>query len=353
MTKPITKMNACDITFKGKEALEKGNLDKAIAYYELACELEPESITALTGKINCLLEKGDIDEAVKTTKNIKYHDDPLAPTLIKTLFALYNKTLKLDKLTSTSTNVDADDIQKLNTLWDTYYEALEEVYGDVYKSSEIQTNGFKTGCLPTKLSEPLLKEIDAAESDPWSADSYRDGFAHTPDAVQYEGAINKALDHLKIHPALLECLNKTTHELAPTVSEAIGTAWRVLNVRIWKTFPHKEGEDLLGSLAWHHDGMPDGMLKLLIYMSDISADTGTVEWKDADDNSSILTGPVGTWLLFQNSGVLHRGVPPKDKNALRKVVEITLTPSILNDQTVIIGGNNARHPWKFWQTDLS
>jgi len=239
-----------------------------------------------------------------------------------------------------------------NAVWEQYYKVLGAVFGEQYRSSEIIRKGFVTGCLDSDLTTRLVKMVERAGTVPFTSNHARENFAFSSGVDQYEDTINADHHHFKLTPAMLWQLNEVTQTLSPTIQKAIGTPWRVLNVRIWNTPASNAIEERKGSLAWHLDGMPPDMLKLLIYLTDLSPETGSVEWKLSENETSALEGPAGSWMLFQNSGVIHRGIPPIKPGTHRTMLELTITPSAINNLTVVHGGNNARHPWRFWQTDL-
>ena len=239
-----------------------------------------------------------------------------------------------------------------NDVWDQYYQELQSLYGDRYLQSEIKTKGFVTGRLDADLTTRLQDMVEPADTALFKASDAKDAYAYSPNVEAYEDTINADHHHYALTPAMLWQMNEITETFDPIIRKAIGTPWRVLNVRIWKT-PAAIPETVhKGSLAWHDDGMPPDMLKLLIYLTDLSPETGMVEWKVSEDETATLQGPAGSWLLFQNSVVFHRGIPPTKPGTHRTLLEITLTPSAVNNTTVVHGGNNARHPWRFWQTDL-
>ena len=245
-----------------------------------------------------------------------------------------------------------DDASTCNAVWEHYYKGLATVFGEQYRSSEIIRKGFVTGCLDSDLTARLVRMVERADTIPFTSEHYKEDFAFSPSVKQYEDAINTDHRHLKLTPAMLWQLNEVTQTLAPTIRKSLGTPWRVLNVRIWNTPASSADAERKGSLAWHHDGMPKDMVKLLIYLTDLSPDTGSVEWKISENETTSLEGLAGSWLLFQNSVVIHRGVPPIKPGKQRTILELTISPSAINNQTVVHGGNNARHPWRFWQTEL-
>jgi len=245
------------------------------------------------------------------------------------------------------------DVTTCNAVWDRYFELLGQQLGERYRASELMTNGFVTGRLDANLTTRLQDMAKNATEINFKADDATDDYAFTPNARPYEAGINVDHRHLHLTPEMLWHLNDATEALDGAVQDAIGTPWRVLNARMWNTPTPAQVSKGQGSLAWHDDGMPRDMLKLLVYLTDQSADTGTVEWKISDTETTALQGPAGSWLLFKNSVVFHRGIAPTRAGCQRTMLEFTLMPSLKNQTSVIHGGNNGRHPWRFWQTDFA
>jgi len=245
------------------------------------------------------------------------------------------------------------DVLTCNALWEGYYQHLSELYGDSYLKSEIKNNGFVTGQLDSDLTSRLIEMVEQANVIAFSAADSRADFAFSPNVSEYESAINSDHQYLDLTTTMLWQVNTLLTTMDPIIQNAIGTPWRALNVRVWKTTALAVGAETIGSLDWHDDGMPKDMLKLLVYLTDLSLETGSVEWKVSETETTHLIGPAGSWLLFQNSVVFHRGRPPTEPGTHRTLLEITLTPSAMNVPTIVRGGNNARHPWRYWQTDLT
>ena len=116
---------------------------------------------------------------------------------------------------------------------------------------------------------------------------------------------------------------------------------KVVNTRIWTINKTALRE---GPNAWHTDGMAPGVYKVMCYLTAPSRQTGTTEIKNPDGSLAHVKGEDGTVLLFDNSGIEHRGVPPTDES-LRFTVEVTLIPCLgVEDHTPVFAGTNAQYP---------
>jgi len=142
---------------------------------------------------------------------------------------------------------------------------------------------------------------------------------------------------------LPEILRLTFETLAAPVAACLGTRWRVLNVRAWKTRP---GAEVMGPNAWHRDGFPRFALKLMIYLTGANEEIGTTEIELEDGSRQTICGPEGTWLLFQNGDLRHRGIAPLKGE--RVLVEITLGPSLRFNASPVFAGLNSAYPYHPW-----
>jgi hypothetical protein len=120
--------------------------------------------------------------------------------------------------------------------------------------------------------------------------------------------------------------------LKKQVSDCLGSAWRVLTIRGWKS-----PDTILnfGPNGWHSDGMPTGIYKIMYYPYGASEEKGGCELK-LSTGVHRLVGPPGTWLLFKNSTIVHRGITSQVGERL--AIEITLSPFLENDLRPISAG---------------
>ena len=108
--------------------------------------------------------------------------------------------------------------------------------------------------------------------------------------------------------------------LKDPVAEILGCPWRVLNVRSWVTRPGASG----GPFAWHTDGLPKEMLKIMIYSTPCDKEHGGLAVDIGGGETQRLQGQAGLWVLFYNSKLKHCGIPPTLGE--RVATEITLVP---------------------------
>lgn len=127
--------------------------------------------------------------------------------------------------------------------------------------------------------------------------------------------------------------------LKPRVAEVVGAPWAILNVRSWTT----PAGPTTGPNAWHRDGMPKEMFKIMLYLTPVGDGLGGIELGIGHETIRTIHGPAGTWLLFYNSVIQHRGVAPTQPGFERVASEITLIASREFDLELRFLGLNARY----------
>ena len=81
------------------------------------------------------------------------------------------------------------------------------------------------------------------------------------------------------------------------------------------------------NFTWHKDGYPEIFKKILIYPFSLSKKNGTISIKkNSDSNVKTFYSKKSSFLLFENSKVLHKGILPKNKNLIRPLIQLTVIP---------------------------
>jgi hypothetical protein len=121
------------------------------------------------------------------------------------------------------------------------------------------------------------------------------------------------------------------------IEQELGSQFRVLNVRAWSAKP---GTDF-GPSAWHVDGGSKFLRKIMIYPLPPNKINGTLEFFDRHGHKNTIISDRPLAVVLDSSTLLHRGRPGDTEN--RPAIEITITPSVENDVTLIFAGQNARY----------
>ncbi len=124
-----------------------------------------------------------------------------------------------------------------------------------------------------------------------------------------------------------------------------GSPWRVLGARGYKLTANSVSA---GPNEWHLDGLPLCLCKVMLFLTPLDVQRGTIQIRLANGQEMTLEQPAPTWLLFRPSELSHRGIPPLSESAERFTVEATLVSSVAFDQMPVFAGNNARHPYYPW-----
>jgi len=124
---------------------------------------------------------------------------------------------------------------------------------------------------------------------------------------------------------------------------ALNSPFRVVQLRAWTTVPNASQ---FGPSDWHKDGLEPGHLKMMIYPLGLGGANGALALKTEHSPSQeeIIEGEEGLVIIFQNSDIEHRAIPPKDGGS-RPTIEITLQRLFVQpqDDAPFIGTPNDRH----------
>jgi tetratricopeptide (TPR) repeat protein len=205
------------------------------------------------------------------------------------------------------------------------------------------SSGYQTGQLPENLVKAFIYEMDTTTQVPIREEDHLPGYYYHAGLRELEGKLNSGSKFYGPTAKQLETVHKITDSLEPDITRCLQTSYRIVNVRIIKTLSNATR---MGPNEWHSDGFPADILKILIYFTPIGVGMGTTEIRLADGSEVSPEGPAGTWLLFRNTELLHRGVPPN--NGERLAMELTIVPSLRQDSSPIFAGLNASYPEFPW-----
>jgi tetratricopeptide (TPR) repeat protein len=285
---------------------------------ELVSSLIPD-IAEVYFKIGNALEKeGRFEEAIKSYQRAIALDPELLESNYRLLWEVYDKFVKV-----AAPEIDPD--------------------LDFGPDQDFALRGFKQGTLPQEEVTAFRHSLKNAPEQLILQEDAPPGYVSHTGLKQYEKDLNSSHTHLSLGSEQLRRLSSLLQALAKPIAKCIGTPWRVVNVRCFKT--HSWAVET-GPNEWHTDGFPLCVKKFLIYLSEVGAEKGTTELKFSDGSIASVTGPDGTWLLFRNSEILHRGVAPI--HGERFALEITIVPSLINDQRPVCPGLNANYPKLPW-----
>lgn len=210
-------------------------------------------------------------------------------------------------------------------------------------SPEFAARAYLVGHLPPVLVERALAMVRRARVIEMRAGDSLPGYRSSEKVYKVAKTLNAGHRYFMPEPVDRVALSSLIAALGPEVHRALGTEWRVVNTRILETLPSAA---IMGPNAWHGDGFPPELLKIMVYLSPAGPACGTTEFQLQGGATSCIEGPAGTWVLFRNSTVIHRGVPPT--TGTRLAIEITLAPSWRRSTEPVFAGLNATYPEYPW-----
>jgi len=146
---------------------------------------------------------------------------------------------------------------------------------------------------------------------------------------------------------LVSAVNDFCQEYLEVLSSVTKSPFRIINIRAWET---KTTATEFGPTKYHKDGFLDGHMKIMLYLSELSEDGGSIQFI----NEEPIEAPAGLVLVFKNSDLTHRAIPGKAKD--RKLIELTLQKCLEPAPWRITTGElNDRHhlaPWLYQYEEL-
>ena len=231
--------------------------------------------------------------------------------------------------------------KSIHASWRMYVGAVRLLRGA--PSVTFAERGYVQGVLDSLVVDALHRALASADFMTMEAEDYLPGFRRSEKIYRVKDSLNAGHRFYRLGEQQLRALSHVLDQLREPVAAAIGSPWSVVNVRVLETLPTA---DHSGPNFWHGDGFPPDILKAMIYVTAASDQTGTTEFRRDDGTAEMVVWPPGTWVLFKNSVIIHRGVPPTIGN--RVAAEITLVPSFRFDLTPVVSGLNATYPEYPW-----
>lgn len=102
----------------------------------------------------------------------------------------------------------------------------------------------------------------------------------------------------------------------------LGCAVTVANCRLVRSLPNPSPG--VGPQEWHGDGCPPGVIRGVLYLTDVDDDSGPFQYKDDTGEVHSVLGNVGDLLIFDANRLLHRGSPPR--RSVRMAVDLVFMP---------------------------
>ena len=165
--------------------------------------------------------------------------------------------------------------------------------------------------------------------------------------------VDRLVNCLTQHPSLITILDYPA--VKSTLSAYYRNDYRVFTADVFRT--HKanpESNDSLQSLKYHRDNLPKSGVKVFVYLTDVTKDTGSItvspksiakklgrkglylrdeisRYQDEiDEISTVVEGKKGCIILFTPQTVIHRAVLPL--SGFRDVVSFVVHPTLVRKE---------------------
>jgi hypothetical protein len=118
----------------------------------------------------------------------------------------------------------------------------------------------------------------------------------------------------------------------------LGCSVSIGNCRLVKSLPHTTTG--VGPQSWHEDGCPPGIIRGVLYLTDVSEANGPFQYKDSNSQVHTVVGKLGDLLVFDAMRLPHRAMPPTEN--VRMAIDLVFFPRLpgRNAQVIAAGMNH-------------
>ncbi|MDP2635437.1 MULTISPECIES: hypothetical protein [unclassified Pseudoalteromonas] len=236
------------------------------------------------------------------------------------------------------------DSQLNNKIWDDYSLSCKKYAS--FKDDNDFSEQFYVSSVDPNFAYSLLDKLPKKHVSVTKKD-FTYGYVHNKSINEAElERTNQSVKYLIPDVSFKQLLNQTIVSIYDGIKVKLGSHWQIETSKI-KVF--NQSETPVGSESFHLDGYNKNIFKILLYLTPASLETGTTELLDSNNNVVTISGPSGTYLLFNNSKVTHKGIRGKNKN--RVIIELTISRAMKkpNDDKFIKLGSPLSHyskyPW--------
>jgi len=198
---------------------------------------------------------------------------------------------------------------------------------------------FRDGCTSVQLDQGLVQSwrdqldfrlpvTNPATSFDWAGNAIG-GYS---DKIKRSNVSSKLLQHL--------CNRFAQKDFEELFAAILGCRIMLLHLRAFLSEPVKSAG--AGPQAWHNDGCPDGLLRGILYMTDVDERSGAFQYKNKNDEIVSVNGPRGTLAIFDANRVLHRGSPPLDRH--REALDLTFSPRMNGEPIMAFASGTSIFP---------
>jgi hypothetical protein len=195
----------------------------------------------------------------------------------------------------------------------------------------------------SELADRLFALIHACESEPLMNRDFAPGFQTCDFPPEVLAEANRGSSFRVFDLQSSWAIQDAFDEMRDEVAAALGTPWKIINVRAWTTPPEAQPK---GPYAWHSDGYVPEIFKILLYLTPMSPENGYVEVRIDGRTKRPKSSRGGLWVLIDPTSVIHRGVSGTERE--RMLVDITICRSTAFDLRARYPGENSHWPSFPW-----
>ncbi|ASD67495.1 hypothetical protein B1L02_11025 [Pseudoalteromonas piscicida] len=274
-------------------------------------------------------------ESISETLNLNSLDENTTATNAKIVIAslgfieeITNKIVN-NSYFSASNILDLRGSDTLERSWNEYSDLCSAAYSNHTKpESDFAKTKFYVSSITAEQSKQIIDAIDQRfnyDIDQRSTFGYVSNKNISSDEVKNT---IKSVSYRKENSALEARVLDALKSVYSEVSQQLKSHWQTESVKV-KQF--NLSEELVGSEVFHLDGYNENIYKILFYLTPPSMTTGTTQFIDPAGEINTIEGEAGTFLLFNNSLVTHRGV--RGSCGTRTLLEVTISKSMSPPQT--------------------
>lgn len=171
-------------------------------------------------------------------------------------------------------------------------------------------------------------------------------FDHQDGGYRVQEGLYRLMDGLELTREIVDFIDPAMEE---TLTGYFSSQFKIFSVSFYRTVPTGVSPD--SSFLWHLDNVPTGEIKLMIYLDEVTANTGALSVKarattndifakgyrdrwslgnarsavEDQATTQVIEGGIGTRILFENGSCLHKATFPEREH--RDVVTFVLIPS--------------------------
>lgn len=128
------------------------------------------------------------------------------------------------------------------------------------------------------------------------------------------------VSYIRENNSLKSAVYNTLISIYDEISTQLNSHWQTESIKV-KRFNSSDKQ--VGSEVFHIDGYNDNIFKILIYLTKPNLQSGTTQFIDLNGNINTVEGRPGTFLLFNNSLITHRGI--RGNEGTRTILEVTVS----------------------------